>query len=134
MVKIEKEGSDLEPVMKPLIDLANTEDWKSALNVLYLNGGILNFVEGSAVPVLIGLNGDDEDVERMIDLLMGKAKTDITPLLGILMKVFIPKIAVISQRKEFKDANGQNQEVLGIVAAMELKGVWEKNQKVIGEA
>jgi hypothetical protein len=134
LIKIEKESSDLEPVTKPLIDLANTEDWKSALNVLYLNGGILNFVEGSAVPVLISLNGDDQDVERMIDLLMGKAKTDITPLLGILMRVFVPKLAVISQRKEFKDANGQNQEVLGVMAAMELKGEWERNQKLIGEA
>src|SRR5467141_912267 len=77
VLKVEKESSDLEPVVKPLIDLANTEHWRGALNVLYLNGGVLNFLEGTPVPVLISLRGTDEGVEEMIDLLMGKAKADI---------------------------------------------------------
>lgn len=102
MVKIEKDSSALEPEIRPLIDAANTKEWKGALSILFLNGSVLEFSEEMKIPCLVSLTGPVEDLDRSIDLLMGRAKTNLTPLIVALARSFIPSILMVMRKTEMK--------------------------------
>lgn len=55
MVKIEKDSSALESEIRPLIDAANTKEWKAALNILFLNGSVLEFLRARALDIFLGI-------------------------------------------------------------------------------
>jgi len=99
----------LEAAVKPLVDAANTENWRPALNLLYMNGSVMSFPQVS-LPVLVGLNGAEEDVKMSMDLLQGKAKTALAPLVSNLARLFVPRILSMVQKTEFVDAVSKGQE------------------------
>ena len=134
MSKIEREKSDLESTVRPLIEASNTEHWKSALKVLYLNPSILSFGKEFPVPVLVGLDGNDEEIEESIDLLMGKAKTSITPLIGSFLKLVIPRVLVIAKEQVVQTPEGpKKDQEFAILAAMEVSSEMKKHSKLINE-
>ena len=92
MVKLLTESSLLETHLKPYIDAANADSWKHVLEILYLNGSVLEAHENFRVPCLISRVGSIKKVEKSIDLLSGKSKARITPLAVKAAKLFLPKL------------------------------------------
>ena len=86
------ESSLLEIHIKPYIDAANTDNWKHILRILYLNGSVLEAHENFRVPCLISRVGSIEKVEKSMDLLSGKSKARITPLIIKAARMFLPKL------------------------------------------
>jgi hypothetical protein len=134
MAKVEEESTIAESALRPLVEAANTEYWKNALNVLYLNGGVLSFSDGYQIPVLISLNGKDEGVERFIDLLMGKAKTGFTQIIASFLRFILPQILTFAQNKKIQTPAGVSEErMLGILAGVEVTSKLQKHEKKISE-
>jgi len=50
MAELIRETSELEHVVAPFIDAANTTHWKHALNILYLNGAVPEITEDINIP------------------------------------------------------------------------------------
>jgi hypothetical protein len=50
MSEIIKDSSSLEATITPFIDAANTRNWKHALDILHLNGAVLETPEGTGIP------------------------------------------------------------------------------------
>ena len=92
VVKLLKESSLLETHFKPYIDAANTDSWKHVLEILYLNGSVLEAHENFRVPCLISRVGSIKKVEKSMDLLSGKSKARITPLVVKAARLFLPKL------------------------------------------
>lgn len=92
VVKLLTESSLLETHFKPYIDAANTDNWKHVLEILYLNGSVLEAHENFRVPCLISRVGSIKKVEKSIDLLSGKSKARITPLAVKAARLFLPKL------------------------------------------
>jgi len=78
--------------MEPYIDAANTDSWKHVLDILYLNGSVLEAHENFRVPCLISRVGSIKKVEKSMDLLSGKSKARITPLAIKAARLFLPKL------------------------------------------
>jgi len=82
MTEIAKNASSLEPVVAPLIDATNTTRWRRALAILYMNGDALEIPGNTKIPCLVGVKGPPaEKAKDSIELLMGRAKTQIIPLI-----------------------------------------------------
>jgi len=86
------ENSVLESQIRPLINIANTELWKAGLHIFYLNGSVLNFSEEFDMPCLIGASIPYNEIETSIDLMTGKAKTEMMLFIKPLLKIFYPSI------------------------------------------
>ena len=63
MVQMISEKSFLESQVKPLLELANTERWKSGLNILYLSSSILRLSEQFVKPCLVSASGPYTGIE-----------------------------------------------------------------------
>jgi hypothetical protein len=98
--------------VKPLVEAANTDNWRHALNLLYINGLVMSFSQEVPLPALVGLKGAEQDVEMSMDLLQGKAKTALAPLVSSLARLFVPKILLMVQKTEFIEAMGKGQQEL----------------------
>jgi len=90
--KVQRECSVLEAHVKPYIDASNTDTWKHVLRVLYLNGSVLRAHEDFKVPCLISQIGSVKKVEKSMDLLSGKSKTRLVPLVMNAARMFLPKL------------------------------------------
>jgi len=135
-MKIEKDSSALESEIKPLLDAANTENWKDALNILYYNGSVLVFSEEMRIPCLVSLKGPVDDLSQAIDLLFGRAKTNIAPLVVAIARFFIPKVFVMMRKTEKElSSTGEMKEETAV--AMFITGLipeLEKSQDVLTKA
>ena len=96
MPEIVSDCSNLEPAIAPFIDAANTTKWKHALSIIYLNGAILEIVEGTGIPCLVSQTTSAEATEESIDLLVGKSQTKLMPLIIDVAKLFLPKLLYLS--------------------------------------
>jgi len=92
VAKLLRESSLLETHMEPYIDAANTDSWKHVLDILYLNGSVLEAHENFRVPCLISRVGSIKNIEKSMDLLSGKSKARITPLAVKAARLFLPKL------------------------------------------
>jgi len=134
MIKMSQKINDskiLEPQIKSLIELANTEFWKSGLNILYLNSSVLKLSEEFDIPCLVSASSSYEDVESSIDLFLGKAKTEILSFIKPLFKVFFPPlIGIMSEIKIETDIEGNITEstTLAILAKFTSNYIDLKNK------
>ena len=134
MSEIVSESSSLEAVIFPFIDVANTTRWRHALNILYLNGAVLETLEGTGIPCLISQTGSTEAAEDSIDLLTGRSQTRLTPLIIDFAKLFLPKLLhLVRQTKRETTGNPDNTQstLFAIKVAMEIVPELEKQEKTI---
>lgn len=92
LTEVRRESSSLEIHVNPYIDAANTDKWKHVLRILYLNGAVLRTHEDFKVPCLISQVGSIKEVEKSMDLLSGKAKAKLMPLIVNVARIFLPKL------------------------------------------
>jgi len=90
--EVQAESSALEIYVKPYIDASNTNSWKYVLRILYVNGAVLSAHEDFKAPCLISQAGSMEKVEKAMDLLSGRAKAEIMPMIGRATRLFLPKL------------------------------------------
>jgi len=134
MPEVIRDSSNLEPVVASLIDAANTTKWKHALNILYLNGAVLETLEGTGIPCLISQTGSAEATEDSIDLLAGKSQTKLIPLLIDFGKLVLPKILYATKEAGQEIAEDMNDTQAALITAkvtMEIMPEMEKIQKEI---
>jgi hypothetical protein len=111
------EGSALETHIRPLLDAANTNSWKHALDILMINGNVLVADENFKTPCLISQTGSLDNVQKAMELLTAKGNSNIIPLLTDLMKIFLPNIIIESKKiKSAKNQNEKESEQLAIAA------------------
>jgi hypothetical protein len=109
---IERHYCAFEGAVKPLVDAANTDNWRHALNLLYINGSVMSFSQEVPLPALVGLEEAEQDVEMSMDLLQGKAKTALASLVSGLARLFVPKILSMLQKPEYVEAMRKDQQEL----------------------
>jgi hypothetical protein len=133
MPEITTDSSNLEAAVAPLIDAANTKNWKHVLSILYLNGALLEIPDGTGIPCLVSQKGSIEGIEESIDLLTGRSQTRLMPLIIDIAKMFLPKL--IYSAKESLPATidnpveAQNTAALGKIA-MDMMPQLEKLQSI----
>ena len=89
-----------EYAIKPLIDAANSNQWKEALNILFINGALLSFSDDIPTPFLIGVNGEITGIAKVMDLHNAKFNTELSELLPpILEKIMPPIFSIVAQSK-----------------------------------
>jgi len=132
MPEIVSDCSSLEPAIAPFIDAANTTKWKHALNIIYLNGAVLETVEGTGIPCLISQTGSAEATEESIDLLVGKSQTKLMPLIIDAAKLFLPKLLYTAKKASAETTENPDNTEAALVATkvvMETMPELEKLQK-----
>jgi hypothetical protein len=102
-----RESSALEPLVKGYLDASNTQHYKDSLNILFLNGLVFEVFENSGICCLISLYGSDNSIDKCIDLIEGKAKTNIAPFFKEIFKTLLPQFMII-----FKQVGAWSQEGL----------------------
>ena len=134
MPEIINDSSNLEAAIAPFIDAANTTKWKHALNILYLNGAVLETLEGTGIPCLISQTGSAEAAEESIDLLTGKSQTRLIPLIVDFTKLFLPKILhALRQASREATENPDNTQatLVATKVVMDIMPELEKHEKTI---
>jgi len=134
MPEIINDSSNLEAAITPFIDAANTTKWKHALNIFYLNGAVLETLEGTGIPCLISQTGSAEAAEDSIDLLTGKSQTRLIPLIVNFAKLFLPKLLhSVRQASRETTENPDNTQatLLTTRVVMDTMPQLEKHQKTI---
>lgn len=132
MPEIVSDCSSLESAIAPFIDAANTTKWKHALNIIYLNGAVLETVEGTGIPCLISQTGSAEATEESIDLLVGKSQTRLMPLIIDAAKLFLPKLLYTAKKASAETTENPDNTEAALVATkvvMETMPELEKLQK-----
>lgn len=132
MPDIISDSSSMEVAIAPFIDAANTAKWKHALNIIYLNGAVLETVEGTGIPCLISQIGSAEATEESIDLLVGKSQTKLTPLIIDVAKLFLPKLLYTAKKASHEMTENADNTETALVATkviMETMPELEKLQK-----
>jgi len=110
--KLQADSSAFEIHVKPYLDASNTDSWKHVLRILYVNGAVLSAHEDFKTPCLISQSGSVEKVEKAMDMLSGRAKTKIVPMIGHAAKIFMPKLLEsLSGAAIFSDSNTDDSEV-----------------------
>ena len=104
------QGSTFEPIVKPLVQAANTEHWRESLNVLYLSGNVMAFSEEYRFPCIISGRGPIEEVDLAIDLLKGKTAVTTTQLGKGMIALFMPTLIRFFQQEGIKNAFEENIE------------------------
>jgi len=112
------QSAALEPIVKPLLEAANTELWKESLNILYLNGNVLAFSEEYQFPCIISARGPFEEVELSIDLLRGKTKVTFSELLKEFLASLTPMLITFFKQPEVRKTIDNNLEDEFIVLLM----------------
>ena len=134
MPEIINDSSSLEAAVAPFIDAANTTRWKHALNILYLNGAVLETLEGTGIPCLISQTGSAETAEDCIDLLIGKSQTRLIPLIIDFAKLFLPKLLYSARQanREITDNPDDTQATLLVTkVVIDTMPELEKHQRTI---
>ncbi len=126
---VEREYSSTEHAVKPLLEAANTEEWRGVLNILRLNGSVVAYSEELKIPCLVSTEGPYDEIELSRDLLQGKAAVAITPLMKRLVTLILPKIMVVLQKSEVITANEEDrEEILNLMMIARIQGELEKHQ------
>ncbi|MEM3616803.1 MAG: hypothetical protein QXP36_15300 [Conexivisphaerales archaeon] len=131
MSKIISESSNLETVVTPFIDAANTTYWKHALNILYINGAVLEIPEGTGIPCLISQTAPAETAKESIDLLQSRAQTKLTPILMEWAKNLIANIIIGKETTYDKEQTTNDTQIITFISKVstELKPQLEQLQK-----
>jgi len=132
MPDIISDSSSMEAAIAPFIDAANTAKWKHALNIIYLNGAVLETVEGTGIPCLISQMGLAEATEESIDLLVGKSQAKLMPLIIDAAKLFLPKLLYNARKASAETTENPDNAEAALVATkivMETMPELEKLQK-----
>ena len=132
--EVQRESSTLEIHVKPYIDASNTDSWKHVLRILYLNGAVLRAHEDFKVPCLISQVGSIKKVEKSMDLLSGRSKTRIMPLMRGAAKIFLPKLLEsVFQAGLSADSDADQFDVASMKAIVSIVPELEKEtQTLIG--
>ncbi len=100
MAKIEREQSEREVFVKPLLEAANTNHWKDALRVLFVSGHVLSLYPSPIdLPCLVSVQGPYQTISRSADLLRGRANVAVTTLMGSALQLFLPQISVLMKEE-----------------------------------
>jgi hypothetical protein len=94
--KVERDNSGYEDAVAPFVVAANTQAWRNALNLLYVNGSGMVLSEIS-MPVLVSLEGKEEDVTMSLDLMRGKGATVAPSLATAILTMFMPGLKALMQ-------------------------------------
>lgn len=98
LINVIRESSALEPVVRSFIDASNTQYYRDALNILFLNGSVFEVFENSGICCLISLSGSDKNIDKYIDLIEGKSKTNFAPFIRKIFKALLfPFIVAVKQ-------------------------------------
>jgi len=120
MAKVEREQSELEVFVKPLLEAANTNHWRDALRILFVSGHVLSLYPSPIdLPCLVSAQGPYQTISRSADLLNGKANVAVTTLIGSALQIFLPKISVLMREETTLTQN--LTEVSGEQAPTELQ-------------
>lgn len=100
MAKVEREQSECEVFVKPLLEAANTDHWRDALRILFVSGHVLSLYPSPIdLPCLISVQGPYQIVSRSADLLNGKANVAVTTLMGSALQFVLPKFSVLMREE-----------------------------------
>lgn len=109
MKEIIRESSGLEPILRSFVDASNTQYYKDALDLLFLNGSAFEVVENSGVCALISLRGSEKNVDKSIDLIEGKSKTNLAKFLNEVFKAFLPGLILAFRQTGISSNEGQGE-------------------------
>ena len=132
---LKSESSELEEVVKPLIQAANSNEWKEGLNILFYSGTILAFSEELRTPFLVEGKGDFEGIGKIKDLFDSKAKTELPELLSPMIKSFFPQIMTMAreiEKTESKEEESKKQFV-AIISSMISEETFNNYKNVLGD-
>lgn len=132
MSKIISESSNLESSVTPFIDAANSRYWRQALNILFINGSVLEIPDGTGIPCLISQTAPAETANESIDLLLSRSQTKLTPILIEWAKSLIANILIIGKETAYTEEQTANDaQIITFISKVstELKPQLEQLQK-----
>ncbi len=109
MPRIERDNSGYEDTVRPFVVAANTQEWRKALNLLYINGSGMVLSEVS-MPVLVSLDGRAEDVKMSLDLMKGKGAAAAPSFATAILTMLMPGLKSLMQNAEIAEAGSKTDE------------------------
>jgi len=100
----------MESAIKPLLEAANTQHWRDALNILYLSGHVAALSEEFQLPCLVRASGPYDEIDLSMDLLKGKSTVAITPLVKEFIRMFLSRFIAIYRKDEVLTAIKEEKE------------------------
>lgn len=113
-----------EQGVKPLIDAAYSEQWKGALDILFISGSILSFSEEIPIPVVIGFEGSNDGNEKLIDLYEARMKTELLELISPLLNIILPPLFNLFAEQKVEETESGVRKVM-LVA---IESIMNENQ------
>ena len=107
--RIERDNSGYEDAVAPFVVAANTQAWRKALNLLYINGLSMVLSEIS-MPVLVSLDGREEDVTMSLDLLKGKGAVAAPSLATAILTMFMPGLKSLIQNSALTESGSKAED------------------------
>jgi len=105
-----------EVAFRSLVDASHSIAWRHALNVLFVNGAVLELDHDIPVPVLIGMSGSEAGVPEFLELLKSRATGDVVRMAGSLLERVVPPIVGVVQETSKKGELTEGEFVAGFVA------------------
>lgn len=106
MSKVARDNSGYEDAVAPFVVAANTQAWRKALNLLYINGSGMVLSEIS-MPVIVSLDGKEEDVTMSLDLMKGKGATMAPSLATAILTMFMPGLKSLMQNPALAESGSK---------------------------
>lgn len=105
-----------EVAFRSLVDASHSPVWWRALNVLFVNGAVLELDHDIPVPVLIGWSGSETGVSDFLELLKSRATSDVVGIAHSLLDKVVPPIVAVVQETREKGELTERTFVAGFVA------------------
>ncbi len=105
-----------EIAFRSLVDASHSSTWRRALNVLFVNGAVLELDHEIPVPVLIGMSGSETGVPEFLELLKSRATSDVTRIAGSFLERVVPPIVGVVQETGKSSELTEGAFVAGFVA------------------
>lgn len=105
-----------EAAFRSLVDASHSSAWRRALNVLFVNGAVLELDHEIPVPVLIGMSGSEAGVPEFLELLKSRATSDVMRIAGSFLERVVPPIVGVVQETGKKGELTEGAFVAGFVA------------------
>lgn len=105
-----------EVAFRSLVDASHSSAWRRALNVLFVNGAVLELDHEIPVPVLIGMSGSEVGVPEFLELLKSRATSDVARIAGSFLERVVPPIVGVVQETGKKGELTEGAFVAGFVA------------------
>lgn len=118
-----------EAAFRTLVEAGHSPAWRRALNVLFVNGAVLELDHDIPVPVLIGMAGNDGGVSEFLELLKSRATSDLARIAGSFLERVIPPIVTVVQ--ETGGRGDLSEEAFGAVFAARFVGQRDKVQSLL---